>query len=312
MACFLPVRPWVFPGPSGFPPLAAPTASFENRGDSPLLHFDATLSVLLLRLPRPSPSHVDHDPKRIVPRVSFVALQHFRTREPFFSLPLSRQRRRNVALFLRSLTRGFGYPFDEMAWLPNPWGSFSTPNARGLRSSELFSFRVIEKPSRALLSALALSGKTIRPCPGASAGLSHLESRAPRCSRVFSSGRDRCSPELSDLSGSPSGDPWKRPSPSFPSPPALLNPQPYDKKSNEPQGFPDRRLGISPLQGAGPSGLLDLKPSPTPLKDPPAADYFFILGTPGLSRFRKLSAWLPMASRLTGGGTGTRFPGHSI
>jgi hypothetical protein len=87
MACFLPVRPWVFPGPSGFPPLAAPTASFENRGDSPLLHFDATLSVLLLRLPRPSPSHVDHDPKRIVPRISFPALQHFRIQEPFFSLP---------------------------------------------------------------------------------------------------------------------------------------------------------------------------------------------------------------------------------
>jgi hypothetical protein len=165
MACFLPVRPWVFPGPSGFPPLAAPTASFENRGDSPLLHFDATLSVLLLRLPRPSPSHVDHDPKRIVPRVSFVALQHFRTREPFFSLPLSRQRRRNVALFLRSLTRGFGYPFDEMAWLPNPWGSFSTPNARGLRSSELFSFRVIEKPSRALSPLLRFLAKPFDLAP---------------------------------------------------------------------------------------------------------------------------------------------------
>jgi len=137
MACFLPVRPWVLPGPSGLPSLAAPTVSFENRRDSPLLHFDATLSVLLLRLPRPSPSHVDHDPKRIVPRVSFPALQHFRTREPFFSPPLSRRRRRNVALTLRSLTLGFGYPLDEMVWLPHPWGSLSTPNALGLRSSEL-------------------------------------------------------------------------------------------------------------------------------------------------------------------------------
>jgi hypothetical protein len=78
MACFLPVRPWVLPGPSGVPPLAASTVSFENCGDSPLLHFDATLSVLLLRLPRPSLSHVDHGPKKIVPRVSFSALQHFR------------------------------------------------------------------------------------------------------------------------------------------------------------------------------------------------------------------------------------------
>jgi hypothetical protein len=90
MACFLPVRPWVLPGPSGFPPLAAPAFSFEDDKDSPLMHFDATLSVLLLRLPRPSPSHVDHDPKRIVPRISFCALQHFRIWEPFFSLPLSR------------------------------------------------------------------------------------------------------------------------------------------------------------------------------------------------------------------------------
>jgi len=137
MACLHPVRPWVLPGPSGFPFLAAPAVSFENLGDSPLLHFDATLSVLLLRLPQPFPSHVDHDPGRIVPRVSFPALQHFRIWEPFFSLPLSRKRRRNVALVLRSLTLGFGYPLDEMVWLPHPWGSLSIPNALGLRSSEL-------------------------------------------------------------------------------------------------------------------------------------------------------------------------------
>jgi hypothetical protein len=114
MACFHPVRPWVLPGPSGFPTLAAPAVSFEHRGNSPLLHFDATLSVLLLRLPRPSPSHVDHDPAGIVPRVSFRALQHIRIREPFFSPPLSRGRRRIVALILRSLTLGFGYPLDEL------------------------------------------------------------------------------------------------------------------------------------------------------------------------------------------------------
>jgi hypothetical protein len=114
MACFHPVRPWVLPGPSGLPSLTAPTASLEHDRNSPLLHFDATLSVLLLRLPRPSPSHVDHDPVRIVPRVSLPALQHIRIREPFFSRPLSRPRRRNVALLLRSLTLGFGYPPDEM------------------------------------------------------------------------------------------------------------------------------------------------------------------------------------------------------
>jgi hypothetical protein len=64
--------------------------------------------------------------------------------------------------------------------------------------------------------------------------------------RVFSSGRDRCSLELSDLSGSPSVDPRKRSSPSLPSPRVLSNPQPYDKKLNEPQGIADRQLGCSP------------------------------------------------------------------
>jgi hypothetical protein len=137
MACFPPVRPWVVPGPSGLPPLAAPAVFIENLGDSPLLHFDATLSVLLLRLPRPLPSHVDHDPVGIEPRVSFRALQHIRIWKPFFSLPLSRGRRGNVTLIPRSLTLGFGYPLDEMVWLPHPGGSLSIPNALGLHSSEL-------------------------------------------------------------------------------------------------------------------------------------------------------------------------------
>jgi hypothetical protein len=125
---------------------------------------------LLLRLPRTSPSHVDHDPGRIVPRISSFALQRFRNREPFFSLPLSWKRRRNVALVLRSLTLGFGYPPDEMVWLPDPWGSLSTPNAPGLRSSELSSFQVIEEPSRVPLSAPALPGETRMTSPRRSSG----------------------------------------------------------------------------------------------------------------------------------------------
>jgi hypothetical protein len=64
--------------------------------------------------------------------------------------------------------------------------------------------------------------------------------------QVFSSGRDRCSLELSDLSGSPSADPRKRTSPSFPSPHVLVSPQPYDQKPGEPQGVTDRQLGFSP------------------------------------------------------------------
>jgi hypothetical protein len=134
------------------------------------MHFDATLSVLFLRLPRPFPSHVDHDPGRIVPRISFFALQHIRMREPFFSLPLSRKRRRNVALILRSLTLGFGYPLDEMVWLSHPWECLSIPNALGLRSSEPSSSRAIEKPFQAPLSAPALSGKTDLTLPRRSSG----------------------------------------------------------------------------------------------------------------------------------------------
>lgn len=86
MACFPPVRPWVVPGPSGFQLLEAPTVLFQNSRASPLLHFDATLSVLLSRLPQHPAFHVDHDPPNVVPRVSFSALQHFRIQEPFFSL----------------------------------------------------------------------------------------------------------------------------------------------------------------------------------------------------------------------------------
>jgi hypothetical protein len=168
---FSPVRPWAVPGPSGLRFLEAPTASFRNSGASPLLHFDATWSVLLLRLPRQPVSHVDHDPPTVVPRTSLPALQHLRIPEPFFSPPLSRWRRENVALFPRSLTLGFGYPLGEIVWLQDPRSFLSNPNALGLRSSELFSFRVIGRSSRTLLSALALSDKTLTTLPRRFSGL---------------------------------------------------------------------------------------------------------------------------------------------
>jgi hypothetical protein len=44
MACFPPVRPSAFLGPSGLPSLAASIIPFRNERDSPLLHFDATLA----------------------------------------------------------------------------------------------------------------------------------------------------------------------------------------------------------------------------------------------------------------------------
>jgi len=252
MACFPPVRPWVVPGPSGLPPLAAPATSLERREDSPLLHFDATLSVLLLRLPRP-------------PRPMSTMIRESRTSRKllcpsacpdsealFFSLPCSRKRRGTVALIPRSPALGFGYPLGEMVWLPDPWRPLSAPNAPGLRSSEPCSSRAIGKPSRVPLSALALSGKTRTTLPRRFSGLIPPGKPCPSLSRVFSSGRDRCSPELSGLSGSPSGGPRKRTSPSLPPPPALMNPQPYDKKFNGPQGLPDRRPGSLPMTGRRP------------------------------------------------------------
>jgi hypothetical protein len=132
-------------------------------------------------------------------------------RSPSFHSRVHRKRRGNFALLPRSLTLGFGYPLGEMAWLPKPWGPLSTPNAPGLRSSEPCSFRVIGKSSRTLLSALALSGKTLTTLPRRFSGL--LPPRKP-CPFVPSGGLVRtganCSLELSDLSGSPSADPHAR------------------------------------------------------------------------------------------------------
>jgi len=144
MACFPPVRPSVVPGPSGSHLLAAFTAPFRNGEASPLLHFDATLSVFFLRLPQPPMSHVDHGPTGIVPRISSLPFSISGCRCPSFHSQVLWKRRGNFALLPRSLTLGFGYPFGEMAWLPHPWRSFSISNALGLRPSELFSFQVIE------------------------------------------------------------------------------------------------------------------------------------------------------------------------
>jgi len=92
-----------------------------------------------------------------------------------------------------------------MAWLPNPWGSLSNPNALGLRSSEPYSFWMVEKPSRVFLSALALLSKTLTTLPWRSNGL--LPPRKP-CPFVLPECLARvgasCSLELSGLSGSPS------------------------------------------------------------------------------------------------------------
>jgi hypothetical protein len=171
MACSRPVRPWVFPGPSGLPASGSPRGPFRNRRElsSPALRrHPKRLAPALATAPAVPcrPWSV-----RIVPRVSFPALQHIRIRKPFFSLPLSRRRPGSFALLPSSFTLGFGYPPGEMVWLPSPRGPLSAPNARGLRPSELCSSRVIGESSRTPLSAPALSGKTVTAMPRRSSGL---------------------------------------------------------------------------------------------------------------------------------------------
>jgi hypothetical protein len=178
----LPPRPsFGSPGTLGSSTSSSPYRSFSKPYGLSSLALRRHLSVFFLRLPQPLPSHVDHDPKRIVPRISCPALQHFRIRKPFFSPPVSRRRPAAVALAPGSLTLGFGYPLDEMAWLSHPWKPLSAPNALGLRSSELSSSRVIRNPSQSPPPLLRFRTKPSRPCPGAPTACSHPESRAPFC-----------------------------------------------------------------------------------------------------------------------------------
>jgi hypothetical protein len=87
-----------------------------------------------------------------------VALQHLRIEKPFFSLLSKRPER--VAYVLEVPPLGFGYPFGGVS-LFNPWKSLSTPNALGLRPSELSSYEVIQGTFPYLVSALALSYQTL-------------------------------------------------------------------------------------------------------------------------------------------------------
>jgi len=178
------------PGPSGLPPQAAPIVPFQIDRASPLVHFDATFSVLLLRLPRSPLSHVDHGPGRTVPRISYPALQRLRMHEPFFSPPVARRRLEAVALAPRSLTLGFGYPLDEMVWLAHPGKPLSAPNAPGLRSSELFSSSVIEKPFRVPLPPLHSPAKPYDLAPVLRRFPPTQKAVPLFAPQVFSSGRD--------------------------------------------------------------------------------------------------------------------------
>jgi len=167
---------------------------------------------------------------------------------------------------------------------PRPLEAFFNP-----QRSWASLFRALLLPGdRKTLSGLPLRSCAFRQNPyGLAPALQRLaptRKAVPLFARVFSSGRDRCSPELSDLSGSPSGDPWKGTSPSLPSPPVLSSSQPYDKGLNGPQGLADRRPGSLPITGRRPVWPFRSRIPSHPFKGSTRSGLFFHLEAPGISR----------------------------
>jgi hypothetical protein len=117
-----------------------------------------------------------------------------------------------------------------------------------------------------------------------------------------------CSLELSDLSGSPSANPSKRASPSPRSPLALETPSPYEPNVSAPQGLPGPAAWLSPLTGAGLSGLPNLVNPPTSSDDPQVMDYFFISKSPEALQPQRSFSKPPTATLLTEGWTAPRSP----
>jgi len=184
---------------------------------------------------------------KIVPRISFSALQHFRIQKPFFSLRGSLE-----AAWNRCPDSKESHP---RVWLPSRWDGLA-----------LEPWEVSFNPQRSwasLFKAFLLPGdrKTLSSLPlrsyASDGNLSTSISRfsgflpprkpcpflPPKClAQVGTS----CSLELFDLSGSPSTK-CKLEALSFElSPLSLMNPQPYDKKSTETQGLLLGSLALSP------------------------------------------------------------------
>lgn len=117
----------------------------------------------------------------MLPRLNFSALQHLRMGTPFFSTEVFLNRPRNFALFPESAVLRVWLPFLRFLSISHPWGPLSAPNALGLRTTEFFSFLMIEVGFRQRSSALGLPQKTFQPSVGTPAVCSHQESRAPDC-----------------------------------------------------------------------------------------------------------------------------------
>jgi hypothetical protein len=160
------------------------------------------------------------------PRLSFLALQHFRNRGPLFSLPLLRKRLEGFALPPKGSALRVWLP-SRRPLAPRLLGDlFQSPTLVGfpLRSFALLGWSVAGLPAPfrpcAFFQNLAAldrrSGDLIPP-----------RSRVP-WSRGFTSGRAFCSLGLWGLSGSPSAQARQKPSSFLPSPPVLCSSQPHD------------------------------------------------------------------------------------
>jgi len=115
----VPFCPWCLPGSRVFRFRSAGLYSYNPV--PPLLHFDATLSVLPPRLPPPYPmSDVDRRPSSESTSRKLLALQHSKIEEPLFSSPLEDVRRVGV------LSRGT---------VPRVWLPFLRPVSSPIRGS---------------------------------------------------------------------------------------------------------------------------------------------------------------------------------
>jgi len=246
------------------------------------VRFDATLASFTLKPRRQPVSLVDPKPRPSAPRLSFVALQHSKTQEPFFSLLAERPGR--VALRPRK---------------SHPQGLATLSGASALEplGASLSPRHSWAPPFKALLlhsDRKNLSAPPLRPCAfsrnllGLGPALRRLD---PTMEAVplfatgwIRSGRGPCSPGPTGLSGSPSVFRIQR-------------------ASLPPDGLPDvgsshpSRDGIAsssrPCQKNGPAFSLTGRRPVWPFRRPalasssnewPPADYFFLSKHPCLLR----------------------------
>jgi hypothetical protein len=188
------------------------------------------------------------------PRLSFFALQHFRSLAPFFSPFLRSSVRKTLPGFPKVPYTGFGYPLYGFS-NQKPWEPLSAPNAQGLRPTELCSFQVATQLFRAACSIPALFYKTSRPSNGASTYLPPGKPHPLLLPRVLPRVGTTCSPGHSDLLGFLFLESTSQRSMLRHAPHVLRSCKPYSSHFHEPQGILTSKPWRFPWWDASPSGL---------------------------------------------------------